>query len=114
MPSQHARSCKKTARTALLTYVSDANPGIRRLPYGTGFRYQRPDGFGAARQYAGGLAQELHHPPVIEAYQNCGLAIRERPQRRAATARLPAEEDAVLRLLECGLAGRRRRARAPT
>ena len=49
------------------------------------------------------------HPLVIEAYQNGGMDTRQGAPRRRETPRLPPEEEAVLRLLERGLASRRQR-----
>jgi DNA topoisomerase I len=54
---------RESARDAGLRYVTDARPGIRRIPSGRGFRYVAPDGSPIDRDHAAWI-KRLAIPPA--------------------------------------------------
>lgn len=61
---ERLKAAKKAARRASLTYVNDAEPGIRRKRAGTGFSYTRPGGKAVSDKKTVARIKALGIPPA--------------------------------------------------
>ena len=84
---ERLKLAKHAARRASLTYVTDADPGIRRRKSGTGFAYVRPNGKPVADR---ATLKRIERSPFRRPGRTSGS-----PPTRTATSRRPGATSAA-------------------